>query len=175
MGLKEILNNDMATVYKFKDKTVTLTPAELAIDTVIRETISKFRLEDLSKYSSTSYYINGFFSKSSIIEAYNHIALDMMSRDEAHNISTNTIYEFCLSVLTGINTIYNKIALESKEYEGSITLSEILDIQLDPGLLESIRILDETPSVQNVEEVFRVLESIMYTPSMRGNNVANCF
>ena len=170
MTIKDILSSDTHFVMKYVDGEEKLTPGEMAINKVIFKLPSFLKLPIKKKYSIVNYFTNGMFSKKTISNAYTAILKDIFENDiDIHLRLEDDITKI---ILLGVEEIQNQIALKSPEHEGSIILSELIDIQMEPELLKSIDTLDKSPSPANVSKVFDTVKKIIFSEKYKNNSVA---
>jgi len=173
MTCTEILESDQPFTMKYvaEDKEELLTPAEMAINNIVFRLCSILKLPILQKYSVTSYYVNGFLNKNSISKAYSAILNTFLletDTDTRYRLEDDVTY----CILRGFNDIYNDVALESRRFDGSVLLTELLDIQMEPALLDSIDNLRRDPKPNNVTKIFDTLKEIVFSDRHRDNGVA---
>jgi len=171
METSEVLNFNELTDMKYVDGSEMLTPTELVINVIIFKLCSVLRMPIKNRYSVTSYYVNGFLNKRSISSAYSAILDDFLMY---HNQDIDYRLEelATVTIMRGFNEIYNDVALASRRYDGSVLLTELLDIQMEPKLMESIKFLNDNPKPEYVNSVFDTLKDIIFSKEYRQNGVA---
>lgn len=170
MTIKEILKSDACFIMKYVDGEEKLAPVEMAVNTIIFILLKFLKKNIKMSYSITNFYVNGMFGKSTLIDSYSYILEDIFK----DGIPLDFRFEDGVTeiIQSGILSIQNDIALDSVEYEGSILLSELLSIQLEPSLMEAINKLDEEPNPRNVDKVFLTVKDIMFSDKFKSNSVA---
>lgn len=173
MSTLELLRSDVPFEMKYAhdDESELLTPTESAINSVIFRLCGVFRMPIKKKYSVTSYYVNGFLNKRSISMAYSAI-LDDFLMEYNHDIKYRLEDIATATIMSGFNEIYNDVALESRRHDGSVLMTELLDIQMEPKLLEAIAFLNDNPQPQHVSTIFSTLKDIIFSKKHRKNGVA---
>ena len=168
-SLIDVLKSNQSWEVEYVDGSKeSITPTEMAINSTIWQTADYYKLPIKREYSVTRYYTNGFFSDSSITDAYGRVLLDILMTQNPVNLP----HVFGKLVQDGIQWIHNHIAVMSKEYETSALVKEILDIQLNPLIMKKINEVSRSPSPKKVKDVYDTLKQVIFSDEMKDNMVA---
>lgn len=116
-----------------------------------------------SKYILSNYYVNGFYTDKSINKVLEHIVTKIIFTKIKPNNDDKTILEEVFRLIWEINNrIYNEVVFSAIEYSGSIAIEDVLEIQMDNKLLDSMKQVALKKDVDSVNNTYRVLEDIIY-------------
>lgn len=116
-----------------------------------------------SKYVLSNYYVNGFYTDKSINKLLEHIVTKIIFTKIKPNNDDKTILEEVFKLIWEINNrIYNEVVFSAIEYSGSMAIEDVLEIQMDDRLIDSMKQVALKKDVDSVNNTYRVLEDIIY-------------
>ena len=127
-----------------------------------------------SKHVLSNFYSEAQFTGSTIIKCCESIlkdAIDLYVKPNNDNRKLlEPIYEEMYLVL---NRIYNEVVYEKLNYASSVSIKDLLDVQMQPELIESMKHVAVKKDTASVNKTYEILDKhLRYNPDLKNNPVS---
>lgn len=131
----------------FSDGQLNLNAHEVILNRYMWESVRKyivdFNMPLRIDHSITQHYVNGYYVSDSLNKALEQIIKDIISFYFEPNNNSEGIEEIWQSFQELFNTVYNDIIFNNIKYVPSLNINDLLDIQLEPELVQKMREVNE--------------------------------
>jgi len=153
---------------------VSHTARELTINRYIFSILELFpNMNIISKYSIHNYYVEGCYVANTINKSMEAILEDIVTNYVSvhHDRSIlESVYEQMYLIL---EAIYNDVIYNHLEYVSSLCITDFLDIQMTPRLLEAIDQVRIKKDLESVTNTYNVLDEVIRNePGLENNPIA---
>ena len=166
-GLKEdtdVLFEDGVTVF-LTSREIIIMRYILELWTVVPE------LPIVSKYALPNYYKDGYYNSGSLNKCFEEIYKDLVVNIIRPNGDNRLILEAVWEKMYHIvNDIYNDVLEEAFDSIDTISIVDLLEIQLDERLLGALAIAKKKKTPQAINETYKVLDDILRHDKKYENN-----
>ena len=115
-----------------------------------------------SKYILSNYYTANMYTGNVIrnwMEVFNRDVIEEIVKPK----QDRSLLEKCHMAMWEItNKIYNEVLDKTMSYVSSLSIEDLLEIQMDDKLLSAIRQVDEKQDITSISNCYTVLEDIIY-------------
>ena len=160
---------------KYDDGTeVRHTPNELVVNRYVLSVLEEFpTLPIKHTYSVTEHYVAGHYVASTINQAFSCMLEDIVDTFEGHNWNRGVLTSVYAKMLNILEAVYNNVVCDNLEHISSLRITDFLDIQLQPELMDAIQQVKVKRDLASVEHTYDVLDTVIRTtPELAGNPVA---
>lgn len=121
----------------------------------------------------TNFYVSGMLTSKTINSSFEVIFRDTVEiyvKPNNDRTILNTLFKEMFEV---INTIYNELIFNITDFCNSINIQELLDIQMDPNLIEAMKQVSVERTAASVNKTYAILDNMLRTkPELKTNVVA---
>ena len=125
----------------------------------------------VSKHCIKNYYTNNFLTSKTINTALEHVIKDVVEIYCKPNNDRSILDLLYYNMQQLFNYIYNRLTYVNQAYCNSITVNDLLEIQMVPELLEAIKDVNVKRDYPSVTRTYEVLDKIIRTDKRFTNNV----
>jgi len=164
---QELIDKLHSSLYiQFEDGAVVqLNSAEIKISrllySVIWDNPEVAHVPIVSKYAIIHFYSEGVFTAKTMNSVFEKILEDIVAIVVKPAMCRDVLNSVYLSMQVAMNSIYNNIVQDNIQYAESINILDFLEIQLKPKLLDAIKSVVENPTVNQVNNTYDVLDTVM--------------
>lgn len=175
------LKNNYHVLYE-DDKVLAMKFSEIIITRYCLEIMRDIsNIPIISKYSISNYYTNNIFTASTINKCFEAMLEDIVNLVIIPNSKTSdeiykkidNIYRY---MYQSVNNIYNEVVYDSIEYATSINIINLLDVQMNPELIESIKNVEKEGTYESISEAYDILDRVIrFDPRLANNTLGRAY
>lgn len=131
-------------------------------------------LKMTSEYCISNFYTNGIYNSKTINKCFEVILKNVIETFVKTNNDNRDILEVLWNNMSIIvSDIYNDILSVTNDYVDTINIVDLLEIQLDPRLMDAIKNADRQKTPEAINKTYDVLDDIIRNdPKYKNNTVA---
>lgn len=144
------------TVYYAKYKEITILRYLLELHKITPQ------IKITSKYMLRQYYVNEIFTSKTIamwLDTFLKEFIEIIVKPNNNRELLVPIYKAAWDIM---NNIYNEVVFNCLEYSSSISIEDLLEIQLDENLIKAMQDVEIKQSPEAVNKTYDILEDIIY-------------
>lgn len=123
-----------------------------------------------SKYVLSNLYTNGLFTGKALSSWCEIFLEDFIVNVVKPKQNRDLLIPVYKELWNIFNTVYNEVIYSKNEYAGSLNIEDLLEIQMDDRLLQSMRDVSNKQTPESVDNTYKVLDDIIRNKEEIKNN-----
>lgn len=126
-----------------------------------------------SRHCFKNFYSNGILTAKTINKVFEVVLEDATNFYVRSTNNRRYLEKLYQQMYVIMNNIYNGIIFDALDYVNSIHIFDLLEVQMDNRLLDSMREVDKKKTVQSVNKTYEVLDDILRNkPELKENIIS---
>ena len=177
IDLRNELVGDINVLFE-DDIVVTLNSKEIIIDRYFWELLRERPLPISSQLTIGNYLTNGLYTGKTHNLLLTEINKELIYKVFNNDLSTihDNLEKLYYDMYNVVESIYSELSYTLTEYVNSINIMDLLDIQLEPTLMESIDNVGKEMTVESIDKSYFILDDLIRNnPKFKRNPVATAY
>lgn len=136
------------------------------------DSVKEYYIPITSKYILNRYYIEGIYTGKSLTKWVEVAMIDIIEivvKPLDNRAILSKVHQQLWEVT---NSIYNEVIFEKLKYCGTLSIEDLLEVQMDTNLLEAMKQVNIEQTPQSVNKTYEVLDNIIrHKPEIRNNQI----
>lgn len=169
--IRDGLKNDLDILFE-DDIILHMSYKEIILQRFIMEIYNNLpQIKITSKHAVSNYYTNGILTSKTINKVMENILENIVNVYVKPSNDRSILNNVYYNMQQLYSYIYNKLTYQKQEYCNSININDLLAIQMESELLNSIKEVNKEKNIQSVNKAYDILDKIIRTKEEFRNNV----